>query len=331
MADIEPVLDAISEYAAQREAEGAASRQEEINALRLGLADEQVARAKVEAEYEAHMRTHAVTPPPPPPGGSNTTIIGMSSPKPDWDTRLQQVGRTGVTARRIFADLNSDASDQMDLVDWAHRNQFMPVFSFKVPSMASAATGQYDAWVKRLGDRLASYGKQTTVTFWHEPYGDDGVTAADFVKCNQRFAPLLKSSNVKFGPFLNGWLLDRQVNAFKTFTSPDLLKDGWDWLGIDTYESGTMTDPGVTKPAARIPLLVKFCADNGIPGKPLGVGEYNGYSAATIAAAGDAILATQQVWFGCMWNATTGKGYVLEGARLDAFKKTLADTRTRKV
>lgn len=329
MADIEPVLDALSAYGAQREAEGSASRQEEINALRLGLADEQVARAKVEAEFEAHMRTH--TTPPPPPPTTSTTIIGMSSPKPDWQARLQQVGRTGVTARRIFADLNADASDQMDLVDYAHYNNMMPVFSFKVPSMAAGATGQYDAWVKRLGERLAAYGKMTTVTYHHEPYGDTGVTASDFVKCNQRFAPLLKSSNVKFGPFLNGWLLDRQVNSFKSFTSPDLLKDGWDWLGMDTYESGTMTDPGVYKPAGRIPLLVKFAADNGVPGKPLGIGEYNGYSASTIAAAGDAILATPQFWFGCMWNATTGKGYVLEGARLDAFKKTLADTRTRKV
>ena len=62
---------------------------------------------------------------------------------------------------------------------------------------------------------------------------------------------------------------------------------------------------------------------------PLGIGEYNGYSAATIAAAGQAILDTPHVWFGCMWNSTEGKGYVLEGERLTAFQQTLAVARTR--
>ena len=60
---------------------------------------------------------------------------------------------------------------------------------------------------------------------------------------------------------------------------------------------------------------------------PLGVGEYNGYSAKTIADAGEALMSTPNVWFGCMWNATGDKGWELTGDRLTAFQDTLADPR----
>ena len=61
---------------------------------------------------------------------------------------------------------------------------------------------------------------------------------------------------------------------------------------------------------------------------PLGVGEYNGYSAATIGAAGEALMSTPNVWFGCLWNSTGGKGLTLTGDRLAAFQATLADPRS---
>ena len=64
---------------------------------------------------------------------------------------------------------------------------------------------------------------------------------------------------------------------------------------------------------------------------PLGVGEYNGYSAKTIADAGEALLSTPNVWFGCVWNSTGSKGWTLEGDRLQAFKRTLADKRSAKL
>ncbi len=43
----------------------------------------------------------------------------------------------------------------------------------------------------------------------------------------------------------------------------------------------------------------------GYPDKPLGLGEYNGHTAAAIKAAGDAILSTPEVWFGLAWNSDT--------------------------
>ena len=47
-------------------------------------------------------------------------------------------------------------------------------------------------------------------------------------------------------------------------------------------------------------------------------------------SAGAALLNTPNVWFGCMWNATHGKGYALEGERLEAFRSTLADAQARR-
>jgi hypothetical protein len=206
----------------------------------------------------------------------------------------------------------------------------MPVISFKVPTPSSPAS--YDTAVDNLCKKVQAYGKPATITFAHEPNPD--MTGEVFVAANKRWAPIIhKYSNLSFGPFLNGWLLDKQVSLFTTFTDKSLLaggNNGWDFMGIDTYESGTMESPGNIKPADRIPKLVSWLKTQGYPDKPIGIGEYNGYSGATIAAAGEAILSCKQLTFACMWNATTGKGYVLEGERLAAFKKTKADARVRK-
>lgn len=254
-------------------------------------------------------------------------IIGMSSPAGDWSTRLGQVGTAGITARRIFAQLNSTASDQVDLIEDAHEAGMIPVVSFKIPSVATGKSGGYDAWVERLADRLEAYDRPTTVTFHHEPNGD--MVGADFASIWRRYLPILSRGKVKAGPFVNGWLLDNQLATFASYAPDDLLA-AWDWFGIDTYESGTIEAPGDKTPASRLPKLKAFVASRGFAGKPLGIGEYNGYSGTTIAAAGEAFLADPQVLFACMWNATTGKGHVLEGARLTAFRGTLADSRTRK-
>jgi len=58
------------------------------------------------------------------------------------------------------------------------------------------------------------------------------------------------------------------------------------------------------------------------------VGEYNGYSGTTIAAMGEALMSTPNVWFGCCWNNDGGVGSVLTGDRLTAFQNTLADPRS---
>jgi hypothetical protein len=200
----------------------------------------------------------------------------------------------------------------------------LPVISYKVGGdVAGAVSGKYIAVAEQAATRLASYGLPTAVTFWHEPHGD--MTAAEYVAASKQLLPIFRRGKLKVGPILNGWLLDNQLTTFGSYAPAEMFQI-WDWFGIDTYESGTLESPGRTKPADRIPAMAAFLKSRG-SSIPMGVGEYNGYSDTTISAAGEMLLSTPNVWFGCMWNATGGKGLTLSGDRLAAFQKTLADPR----
>lgn len=250
-------------------------------------------------------------------------LIGMSSPAGEWATRVKEVG-PGLGARRIFADLSKGATDQIKLVEEAHKAGMLPVISYKVGGdAAGAASGKYNAVAQQAATKLASYNRPTAVSFWHEPYGD--LTVAQYVAASKQLLPIFKRGLLRVGPILNGWLLDNKVSTFGSYCPDELLKL-WNFVAIDTYESGTMDDPGTIKPADRIPALVKYLKSRSCT-LPIGVGEYNGYSATSITDAGEALLSTPNVWFGCVWNSTGGKGYVLTGDRLTAFRKTLADPR----
>jgi len=250
--------------------------------------------------------------------------IGMSSPKALWDARVAEVG-PGLAARRIFADLAKGATSQISLVEEAHAAGMLPVISYKVGGdITGAMNGAYNSVASAAATRLASYGLPTAVTFWHEPNGD--ITGAQYVAASKQLLPYFKRGELRVGPILNGWLLDNQLDTFGSYC-PDSLFQLWDWVGIDTYESGTYTDPGPRKPATRIPALAAYVDGRGYT-KPLGVGEYNGYSATTIADAGEALLSTPNVWFGCVWNSDGDRATELTGDRLTAFQKTLADPRS---
>jgi hypothetical protein len=268
-------------------------------------------------------RSYAITPTTGGGTASRAPMIGMSAPAKVWSERVKAVG-SGLAARRIFGDLGSGANSQIKLVEQAHAAGMMPVISYKVGGdAAGAAAGKFNAVAEQAAAKLASYDLPTAVTFWHEPYGD--MTPAQYVAASKQLLPIFKRGQLKVGPLLNGWLLDNKQSTFASF-APDELFEIWDWVGIDTYESGTMSNPGSRKPADRIPVLRKFVDSRGY-NHPLGIGEYNGYSAKTIADAGNAILSTPNVWFGCMWNSTGGKGWELTGDRLEAFKGTLSDKR----
>jgi hypothetical protein len=248
----------------------------------------------------------------------------MSAPAGEWATRVTEVG-PGLAARRIFADISKGPLNQMKLVELAHTAGLLPVISYKVGGdIAGAKAGTYNATAEQAAAKLESYGLPTAVTFWHEPCPD--ITAADYAAASKQLLPIFKRGKLKVGPLLNGWLLDKQQALFASYC-PDELFELWDWFGIDTYESGSMSSPGNTKPADRIPKMASFVQSSGYD-LPLAVGEYNGYSAETISAAGEALLSTPNVWFGCLWNSTGGKGVPLSGDRLAAFRGTLADTRS---
>lgn len=252
---------------------------------------------------------------------TGTPLIGMSAPADQWSQRCDEVG-SGLTARRIFADLGSGATSQLKLVEQAHAQGMLPVISYKVGGdVAGAVNGRFNKVAAEAAAKLAAFNKPTAVTFWHEPHGD--LTPAEYVAASKQILPNFKRDKLRVGPILNGWLLDRQLSTFASY-APNALFKLWDWFGIDTYESGTMSSPGDIKPADRIPKMAQFVNSR----LPLAVGEYNGYSAKSIADAGEALLSTENVWFGCVWNSTGGKGYPLSGDRLESFQKTLADPRS---
>ena len=260
------------------------------------------------------------------PAPSALKVIGMSAPASSWATRLAEVGPAGVNARRIYADLTAAGNDQASLISAAITAGMMPVISYKVPlaSVATLAAGGLDSWLAALKAYLVGLGTTVAVAFWHEPADD--MPGADYCAGAQRFVDRVKAPTVKVGPVLNGWLLDNQVTTFETYTTPALL-NAWDWFGIDTYHSGTQAAPGATIPSDRMPPLLAFLASKGKATMPVGIGEYNGYTAAALAQSGEVWLSTPTLWFACVWNNTGGKGVILSGDRLAAYKATKADPR----
>jgi len=251
-------------------------------------------------------------------------LIGMSAPAGTWAARVREVG-PGLASRRIFADLSGGATNGIKLVEQAHAAGLLPVISYKVGGdVAGAINGRFNAVAEQAARKLASYGLPTAVTFWHEPYGD--MSGAQFTAASKRILPIFKRGELRVGPLLNGFLLDNQQSTFRSFCPDDLLGIS-DWMGIDTYQSGTIAAPGSRTPAERIFALSKYMRARGHD-LPLGIGEYNGWTGQSIAAAGEAMFNTPNVWFGCLWNSNGPKGVVLSGARLAAFRQTLADPRS---
>lgn len=259
---------------------------------------------------------------------SGSTLIGMSAPAAVWSARARAVG-PGLGARRIFADLAKGPTSQIRLIEQAHADGLLPVVSYKVGGdAAGAAAGKYNAVAEKAAARLASYGLNTAVTFWHEPYGD--IKGNAYAAASQELLPIFKQGRLKVGPILNGWLLDNKVSEFASYC-PDELFELWDWFGIDTYQSGSKASPGGRRPAGRVKALSKYLKSRGYGKLPIGVGEYNGFTAQAIAEMGEVLFATPNLWFGCLWNSTGGRGLKLTGKRLNAFQKTLEDPRRARI
>lgn len=253
-----------------------------------------------------------------------TPLIGMSAPNDLWAESIRDVG-PGVTARRIFADLARGPESQMRTIEQAHRDGMLPVVSYKVGGdIKGAVAGDWNAAARQAAARLASFNKPTAVAFWHEPHTD--MTTSQFVAANKQILPHFKRGKIKVGPILNGFLLDRQQDLMDEYAPESLLRL-WDWFGIDTYQGGTSSNPGPMAPGDRIVALRKYLRSRGHRRMPIGVGEYNGHSARTVAGAGNALLRLNRVWFGCVWNSADERDWRLEGDRLRAFRNTLADPR----
>ena len=259
--------------------------------------------------------------------GGGAPLIGMSAPAGVWAQRLSEVG-PGVAARRIFADLAKGPTSEIRRVEEAHAAGMLPVISYKVGGdIEGAVNGRYNAVAEQAAAKLASYGLPTAVAFWHEPHND--MTTDQYVAASKQLLPVFKRGELRVGPILNGFLLDTErLRATWDKYCPDDLFEIWDWVGLDTYQMGSLSAPGKRNPADRIYALSAYVKARGYADKPLGVGEYNAFSAEAIAATGEALLSTPNVWFGCVWNSKLERDYVLTGDRLAAFQQTLADSRS---
>lgn len=309
-ADLGGVLSAATEYGDARAAEVAADANQQIAAVRAECA---ATVAAIRTEFDAYRASHPDLEPPAP---QRTTIVGMSAPADKWGQRLADVGGAGIKARRIFGDLTSDGRSQSGLIEAAVRDGMIPVVSYKgTPTAAN---------VKAVRDYLVSLGVQVYATWHHEPHGD--MTPTAFRDGSKVFLGV-KSANVKVGPILNGWLLDRRRVDFVSYTSPELIA-AWDFLGLDVYQSDAAS---TIYPGHRIPALLEVLAAAGRPDMPVVVGEYNGWTAEAIAESGRIFLDCPNVKVACMWNSgPTGLGIPLEGDRLTAFKGTLRDPRAQR-
>lgn len=333
MSDLDTIQAAAVAYGENRYAAGAESRQGEVDAAREAQHAAEVHAAGVQAAYDAHMATHQPTDPDPdpePPIPSQRTILGYSAKRAEWDQEMAKVGAEGITARRIFCDLGGGARDNEALIREAVADGMMPVLSYKVPSITGAISGSLDTVARQAGEFLASLGVPVRFVVWHEPNGD--MTPSQFVALNLRLGPLLRSEDVEWGTFINGFLLNRREADFQAFLS-DSLVAAVDWVGIDAYHEGDMGNPHPTNtPGLRMRLFLAHLARRRIT-KPAGIGEYNGFSAAAIADAGDVILDNPQIEFACMWSSQasgSSNDFRLTGARLAAFKATKADPRVVK-
>ena len=252
-------------------------------------------------------------------------VIGMSAPVDTWSARVAEVGAAGLRSRRIFATLSSDGRNQSKIIGQTVAAGMIPVISYKVPSFTTLNQGGYDKWLTATRNYLSSLGVQVTATYWHEPHGD--MTPAEFRTGSARFLSLVKAPNVAVGPILNGWLLDRQVSTFASYTSPALLA-GWDFVGVDSYQAGTASSPSTTLlPARAVPQTAAWLDTQGFGDKPIVLGEYNGFTGAAMQQAGEWILSTPELWIANVWNTDHTTFSVLTGDRLAAYRATKADAR----
>lgn len=262
--------------------------------------------------------------------GGMRTRIGMASPANEWDMRLGQTGK--IDARRFYGDLG-----QADHVLAMARSELaagrMPVVSFKIPGndWAGAAAGRYDGQLKTLAGNLAALPGRVFVAIHHEPQGDG--TPADFAAMQRHVLPLLSPpSNVVAGVIANGFWWSAQGQGISDaeiaqWLPADVLRLA-EVVAADTYQGGLTANPGEDA-GVKIRRLSEWANRVGV--NRLGIGEYNGLDAASITAAGNAILADPRFAFACIFNSSQnnrpGVNWTLTGDRLAAFKDTVTRSR----
>lgn len=256
--------------------------------------------------------------------------MGMSAPKSEWSTRLAEVG--GVDARRIFGDLERPENAlKLAAAEVAAGRE--PILSFKLPDndWSGAANGRFDAELKSLAAQLDRLPGRVFVTIHHEPTGNGSPAA--YAAMQKHVLPLLSPpSNVDAGVIVNGfwWSAGSQgyTDAEIAQWLPASVLRLAEVVAADTYQGGTTSRIGENA-GVKIKRMSAWAGRTGV--KRLGIGEYNGLDAASIKAAGDAVLADRRFQFACIFNSSVnnrdGVDWVLSGDRLAAFRTAVRESR----
>lgn len=270
--------------------------------------------------------------------GATSTVTGsfeVSAPAPQqrwgmqvidgWDAKLAMVGPNGITGRRWYGNLTADGSDKLSSLRATVADGMTPFISDKVPSFTNAAAGAYDAWARARANALDSLGVPVYYAIWHEPYDD--MSASEFVAMQCRLIPFFTDKpNIRVGFVLHGWLLDNPSLRESRFGAYIATTLAWDFVGIDSYQTGTDAAPGSIMPHWRLNPLKLVMKAKGLGSLPIVIAEWNAWTAAGIEGSGGAFAYDPQVEWAYFWNNTGGVGKELSTGdpRLDKFKTAKA-------
>lgn len=253
-------------------------------------------------------------------------LLGMSAPANLWDQRVREVG-PGLQARRIFLT-GFDAS--LAKAQEACDDGMYPVLSFKTGghTWAQVAAGNADAELRALATRLNALSCDSFTAIHHEP-AKDGA-AKDWAAMQVHALPILGGpigGKVKVGVIGNGWWWSAKAQGYTDaeiaeYIPPAVIAVS-DVIASDTYQ----TSPTGEEPAPKMIRMAQWARRVGGV-RALGIGEFNGHTAASITNATAALAADPLFAWGCVWNSDGGEGGIatpLEGDRLQAFRTALAN------
>jgi hypothetical protein len=118
---------------------------------------------------------------------------------------------------------------------------------------------------------------------------------------------------------------------FDGYIADDLIANGtWQYIGFDSYQSGTVADPGDNSLASRYNTIVQRVATHGPLAStlPFVIGEYNTNENTTAQAVSNVILNNDRIAIACVFNSNVGsKGIVLSGSMLTTYKNLKANAK----
>ena len=253
-------------------------------------------------------------------------LLGMSAPASLWDQRVAEVG-PGLQARRIFL---SNFGASLKIAEEACADGMYPVLSFKTGSYswAQVAAGNADADLRALAARLEALPCDSFTAIHHEPAKDG--TAKDWAAMQAHALPIVGGAiggKVKVGVIANGWWWSATNQGYTDaeiaeYIPPAVIAAS-DVIASDTYQTCDTCE----EPAPKMKRMAEWARRVGGV-RALGIGEFNGHTAASITNAAAALKAEPLFAWGCVWNSDGGEGGIatpLEGDRLTAFRTALAN------